>query len=42
MYNSKKGSENMDVHIETIKSQQVPVKRVLERVLAEIPKERYG
>ena len=42
VYNLKKGSENIGVHIETIKSQQVLLKRVLERVLVEILKKRYG
>ena len=32
----------MGMYVKTIKSQQVPVKRVLERVLAKVPKERYG
>ena len=42
VYNPKKGSKNMSIHVETIKSKQVLVKRGLERVLAKVLKERYG
>ena len=38
-----KGKDNMAVHVETIKSQQLHMKRALDKVLATcIPPERYG
>ena len=38
-----RGKENMAVHVETIKSQQLHVKRALDKVLATcIPPEKYG
>ena len=38
----RKKVENMGGHAETIKSQQLQVKRVLDKILTKIPAERHG